>query len=172
MLENMFKPGGTGELNMHTPACRWCCCLLLQCFCLTVTHQDSPVGLAAWILEKIRTWSDCGDTPDNALSKDKALNQHLHLLRCHQLFVFVSLHAAAAACSAALFLDPQDSPVGLAAWILEKVRTWSDCGGVPDNALSKDEVLTNICVYWFSGRIASSMRLYKESLRNKWVGCF
>ncbi|WIA41290.1 hypothetical protein OEZ86_004893 [Tetradesmus obliquus] len=60
-----------------------------------------------------------------------------------------------------------DSPVGLAAWILEKVRTWSDCGGVPDNALSKDEVLTNICVYWFSGRIASSMRLYKESLRNK-----
>eukprot|EP00878_Enallax_costatus_P000126 GHUV01000166.1.p1 GENE.GHUV01000166.1~~GHUV01000166.1.p1 ORF type:complete len:398 (+),score=108.50 GHUV01000166.1:2289-3482(+) len=59
-----------------------------------------------------------------------------------------------------------DSPVGLAAWILEKFRTWSDCGQVPDNALSKDELLTNICIYWFGGRIASSMRLYKETLSN------
>lgn len=63
----------------------------------------------------------------------------------------------------------QDSPVGLAAWILEKVRTWSDCGGTPDAALSKDEVLTNIAIYWFGGRIASSMRLYKETLGNKCV---
>ncbi|KAF8056825.1 epoxide hydrolase [Scenedesmus sp. PABB004] len=61
----------------------------------------------------------------------------------------------------------QDSPVGLAAWILEKFRTWSDCGGDPDAALSKDEMLTNICIYWFGGRIASSMRLYKETLSNK-----
>eukprot|EP00882_Tetradesmus_deserticola_P002705 GHRQ01002876.1.p1 GENE.GHRQ01002876.1~~GHRQ01002876.1.p1 ORF type:complete len:360 (+),score=146.10 GHRQ01002876.1:93-1082(+) len=60
-----------------------------------------------------------------------------------------------------------DSPVGLAAWLLEKARTWSDCGGTPDNALSKDEILTNIAIYWFSGRIASSMRLYKETLGNK-----
>jgi hypothetical protein len=41
-----------------------------------------------------------------------------------------------------------DSPVGLAAWILEKFRTWSDCGGVPDGAFSKDELLTNVCLYW------------------------
>lgn len=60
----------------------------------------------------------------------------------------------------------QDSPVGLAAWILEKLRSWSDCGGTPDNALSKDEMLTNICIYWFGGRIASSMRLYKETFGN------
>jgi hypothetical protein len=59
--------------------------------------------------------------------------------------------------------------VGLAAWILEKIRTWSDCSGTPDNALSKDEILTNIGIYWFSSRIASSMRLYKETLGNKWV---
>lgn len=43
----------------------------------------------------------------------------------------------------------QDSPVGLAAWILEKYRSWSDCGGTPDNALSKDDMLTNICIYWY-----------------------
>jgi pimeloyl-ACP methyl ester carboxylesterase len=60
----------------------------------------------------------------------------------------------------------QDSPTGLAAWILEKFKTWSDCGQVPDNVLTKDELLTNICIYWFGGRIASSMRLYKETLSN------
>eukprot|EP00879_Flechtneria_rotunda_P002300 GHRR01002493.1.p1 GENE.GHRR01002493.1~~GHRR01002493.1.p1 ORF type:complete len:398 (+),score=95.95 GHRR01002493.1:154-1347(+) len=61
----------------------------------------------------------------------------------------------------------QDSPTGLGAWILEKFRTWTDCDGTPDNALSKDEILTNICIYWFGGRIASSMRLYKETLSNQ-----
>jgi hypothetical protein len=59
--------------------------------------------------------------------------------------------------------------VGLAAWILEKIRTWSDCSGTPDNALSKDEMLTNIGIYWFGGRTASSMRLYKETFGNRWV---
>jgi hypothetical protein len=66
-----------------------------------------------------------------------------------------------------LFL--QDSPVGLAAWITEKFKTWSDCGSRPDNAISKDELLTNICIYWFGGRIASSMRLYKEFQQGGWV---
>ena len=49
-------------------------------------------------------------------------------------------------------------------------QTWTDCKGTPDNALSKDEMLTNICIYWFSGRITSSVRLYKETLANKCAG--
>ncbi|KAI8469153.1 MAG: putative hydrolase [Monoraphidium minutum] len=61
----------------------------------------------------------------------------------------------------------QDSPAGLAAWILEKFQTWSDCHGNPESALSKDEMLTNIGIYWFGGRIASSMRLYKETIANR-----
>lgn len=59
-----------------------------------------------------------------------------------------------------------DSPVGLAAWILEKIRTWSDCGGEPSTAIPMDEVLTNISIYWFTRTIASSMRLYKEMRRD------
>jgi pimeloyl-ACP methyl ester carboxylesterase len=56
-----------------------------------------------------------------------------------------------------------DSPVGLAAWIVEKFRGWSDCGGEPERIFSKDELLTNIMIYWLSETMSSSTRLYWEA---------
>ncbi|NLA09664.1 MAG: epoxide hydrolase 1, partial [Microbacteriaceae bacterium] len=56
-----------------------------------------------------------------------------------------------------------DSPVGQAAWIYEKFREWTDCDGEPENALSVDEMLDNITLYWLTGTAASSARLYWES---------
>lgn len=56
-----------------------------------------------------------------------------------------------------------DSPVGQAAWIYEKFREWTDCDGEPENALSIDEMLDNITLYWLTGTAASSARLYWES---------
>ncbi|HET6266202.1 MAG TPA: alpha/beta hydrolase, partial [Acidobacteriota bacterium] len=56
-----------------------------------------------------------------------------------------------------------DSPAGLAAWIVEKVRSWSDCDGDVEKRFSKDEILTNIQIYWVTGTIYSSMRLYQEA---------
>lgn len=56
-----------------------------------------------------------------------------------------------------------DSPVGLAAWIVEKFRSWSDCDGDVLKAFSMDALLTEISIYWFSGSLESSFRLYKES---------
>jgi microsomal epoxide hydrolase len=56
-----------------------------------------------------------------------------------------------------------DSPAGLAAWIVEKFRTWSDCDGEVERRFSRDELLTNIMIYWVTGSIASSTRLYYES---------
>jgi len=53
-----------------------------------------------------------------------------------------------------------DSPVGLAAWILEKWRTWSDCGGDVERAFSRDDLLTNVTLYWLTGTIGSSMQWY------------
>jgi pimeloyl-ACP methyl ester carboxylesterase len=58
-----------------------------------------------------------------------------------------------------------DSPAGLAAWIIEKFRTWSDCGGDIEARFSRDELLTNIMIYWVSQSITSSARLYCESMR-------
>jgi hypothetical protein len=56
-----------------------------------------------------------------------------------------------------------DSPVGQAAWILEKLSAWSDCGGDALTALSKDEMLDNIMLCWLTNAGASSARLYWET---------
>ena len=56
-----------------------------------------------------------------------------------------------------------DSPVALAAWIVEKFRTWCDCDGDPERGFSKDELLTNITLYWVTQSAASSARIYYES---------
>ena len=59
-----------------------------------------------------------------------------------------------------------DSPAGLLAWIVEKFRTWSDCHGHPENAFTRDQLLTNVMTYWVTGTITSSARLYWESFRD------
>lgn len=57
-----------------------------------------------------------------------------------------------------------DSPVGLAAWIVEKFRAWSDCQGNIEMLFSKDELLTNLTIYWVTETINSSIRLYYLNL--------
>ncbi len=59
-----------------------------------------------------------------------------------------------------------DSPAGLAAWIVEKFRTWSDCDGDVEKRFTRDELLTNITIYWVTQTINSSVRLYCESMRS------
>ena len=61
-----------------------------------------------------------------------------------------------------------DSPAGLAAWIVEKFRTWSDCGGDVERRFTKDELLTNIMLYWVTGAIGSSFWPYYASLHEAW----
>jgi microsomal epoxide hydrolase len=58
-----------------------------------------------------------------------------------------------------------DSPLGLCAWIAEKFHAWADCGGELRNVIGWDALLTNISLYWFSGTIGSSVRLYREHAR-------
>jgi pimeloyl-ACP methyl ester carboxylesterase len=61
-----------------------------------------------------------------------------------------------------------DSPVGLAAWIVEKFRTWSDCGGEVESRFSKDELLTNVMLYWITGAINSSFWPYYTIRHRPW----
>ncbi len=56
-----------------------------------------------------------------------------------------------------------DSPAGQCAWVLEKFWAWTDHDGNPESAASRDELLDNISVYWFTATGASSGRLYWES---------
>ena len=67
-----------------------------------------------------------------------------------------------------------DSPAGLAAWIVEKYRTWSDLTledgsrGDVESAYTKDELLTTVTIYWVTQTIGSSVRMYKENQSTLW----
>ena len=74
-----------------------------------------------------------------------------------------------------------DSPAGLAAWIVDKFRAWSDCNGDVESAFTKDELLTNITLYWATATINSSFDFYADvanagamtwivELLKKWTG--
>ena len=56
-----------------------------------------------------------------------------------------------------------DSPAGQAAWIVEKFRAWCDCNGDPESVFTRDELLTNIMIYWATQTATSSARLYYEA---------
>ncbi len=56
-----------------------------------------------------------------------------------------------------------DSPAGIAAWIAEKFRTWSDCDGDLESRFQKDTLLTNTMFYWAPNSIASAARIYYEA---------
>ncbi len=59
-----------------------------------------------------------------------------------------------------------DSPAGLLSWIVEKFRTWSDCDGDPENCFTRDQLITNVMVYWVTETFASSARLYWETMHS------
>ena len=61
-----------------------------------------------------------------------------------------------------------DSPAGLAAWIVEKFHIWTDGGGNPEGAVTRDELLANISLYWFTGAIGSSFWPYYARMHGPW----
>jgi len=59
-----------------------------------------------------------------------------------------------------------DSPVAQCAWIIEKFKTWTDTEHRPEDAITRDELLDNVMLYWLTGSGASAARLYWESFRS------
>ncbi|MER5915468.1 epoxide hydrolase family protein [Streptomyces sp. NPDC001982] len=55
-----------------------------------------------------------------------------------------------------------DSPVGQLAWIVEKFREWTDSEELPEEAVDRDRLLTNVMLYWLTGTAGSSARIYYE----------
>lgn len=58
-----------------------------------------------------------------------------------------------------------DSPVGLLAWIVERFRDWTDSTSAPEDAVDRDQMLTNVSLYWFTNTGGSSAQIYYESAR-------
>jgi epoxide hydrolase len=59
-----------------------------------------------------------------------------------------------------------DSPVGQLAWIVEKFKEWTHAADVPEDALDRDQLLTNVMLYWLTGTANSSARLYYENMHD------
>jgi len=76
----------------------------------------------------------------------------------------VLLHGAAPDSVSTAF---SDSPAGLAGWLVEKYRNWSDCDGDVERRFTKDELCDFLTLYWATGTIASSMRLYWGEARER-----
>jgi pimeloyl-ACP methyl ester carboxylesterase len=62
-----------------------------------------------------------------------------------------------------------DSPAGLAAWLVDKFRRWSDSDGEVERRFSKDDLCDFLTLYWATGTIASSLRLYGAEARDRWL---
>ena len=62
-----------------------------------------------------------------------------------------------------------DSPVGLASWIVEKQRSWSDCDGDVETRFSKDDLLSTIMIYWLTHSFGTSARYYYEAAHHPWT---
>jgi microsomal epoxide hydrolase len=61
-----------------------------------------------------------------------------------------------------------DSPAGLAGWIVEKLRRWTDCGGDVETSLGREDILTNITIYWVTGSINASFWPYYDRMHRGW----
>ena len=61
-----------------------------------------------------------------------------------------------------------DSPAGLASYLLDKYRNWSESGGDVESRFTKDELCDFLTMFWSTGTIASSMRLYWAEGRERW----
>lgn len=59
-----------------------------------------------------------------------------------------------------------DSPIGLCAWIVEKMYGWAECNGNIENVFTKDELISNVTLYWVTETIHSSIRLYNENRKS------
>ncbi len=103
--------------------------------------EDPEAGIPAWELERYRTRTEWwrGENAYGSIQGTKPLT---------------------------LAYGLNDSPAGLAAWIVEKFRSWSDCGGDIESRFSKDQLLTNIMLYWATESMPSAVRIYYESRRS------
>jgi pimeloyl-ACP methyl ester carboxylesterase len=127
---------------------------------LGAVHPDRLVGIHVNLLAVRRDLA----TPAEPTAEEKAYAQELQ----HWLREETGYQGIQGTKPQTLAYGLTDSPVGLAAWIVEKFRTWSDCGGEVERRFSKDTLLTNIMLYWITGAINSSFWPYYARNHQGW----
>jgi epoxide hydrolase len=91
----------------------------------------------------------------------RPLDQRQHRFK-HELSGYMALQASKPHTVAYALTD---SPIGQLAWIVEKFKDWTDSVTVPEDAVSRDQMLTNVMLYWLTRTAASSARIYHEQAR-------
>ena len=125
---------------------------------LGLDHADRVIGLHLnYIAGRFLLGGTLNQTPH-----DPAAAQHLAELRAWWDTEGGYSHQQATK-PQTLSFGLNDSPAGLAAWIIEKFRAWSDWEGDFEGILTRDELLTNVMIYWVNETIHSSARIYYES---------
>jgi pimeloyl-ACP methyl ester carboxylesterase len=126
---------------------------------MALQRPEAVVGLH---LSGSDIWADLDDLPDDLSAAEQAMVADARAFRRDE-FAYALLHATKPQTLATAL---NDSPAGLAAWIVEKHRAWSDCGGDVETRFTKDELLSQLTLYWATETIGSSVRLYYESLHH------
>jgi pimeloyl-ACP methyl ester carboxylesterase len=126
---------------------------------------DSPGTVAAVHVNAVSVLPVPGDRADPPPSpaEQAYIETGSRWRRRHGFHLF--LHSAA---PDAVGVGFNDSPAGLAAWLVEKYRRWSDCGGEVERRFTKDQLCDFLTMYWATGTITSSMRLYLGERRDRW----
>jgi microsomal epoxide hydrolase len=126
---------------------------------------DSPRTVAAVHVNAVSVLPAPGDLAEPPLSEaEQAYVESGSRWRRREGF-HLFLHSAAPDAVGVAF---NDSPAGLAAWLVDKYRRWSDCEGQVERRFSKDQLCDFLTMYWVTGTIASSMRLYLGERRDRW----
>ncbi|MGE0385541.1 MAG: epoxide hydrolase family protein [Gammaproteobacteria bacterium] len=112
-------------------------------------HADKLIGIHLTNMIPLDVFS--GATPYNIARRRSASHVAVHMLDPQTLSW--ALH---------------DSPVGLAAWLLERRRAWGDCNGDVETRFSKDHLITTTMIYWHTRTFATSIRYYAEAMDHPW----
>ena len=108
-----------------------------------------------------------GQPMDDPMRGVAPLEMERHLQRIKELNDHRAYGAIQGTRPQTLGYSLNDSPAGLAAWVVDKFWAWSDHGGDLESSFSKDELLTNITIYWVTSTMPSSVRIYFESQHNQ-----
>ncbi len=126
---------------------------------------DAPEAVAALHLNTPGVLPIAGDLSEPPLSEEEAqYAQAAQRWRLRGGFHLLVQGAVPDALAPGL----NDSPAGLAAWLVDKYRRWSDCDGDVERRFSKDDLCDLLTLYWATGTIGSSMRLYAGEARDRW----
>jgi pimeloyl-ACP methyl ester carboxylesterase len=121
------------------------------------------VNMPATVPEEIARALKCGEPPPAGLSA-KERDAYLSLTNLYDKGSGYGLMMVTRPQTIGYSLE--DSPAGLAAWIYDKFADWTYSNGDPERALTRDEMLDDISLYWFTETATSSARLYWENNNN------